>query len=621
MSIGSNLNALRALRRLDEAGSALERTFERLASGSRINRASDDAAGLAVASSLNLDARIKSQAIRNVSDAMSYLNIADGATGELKSILIRLRELSTQASNGTLSNTQRRSLEKEAQALQSEYNRVADTAKFNGVSVFDGKGLSVQVGFGTEGVLKVGPSVAVASVGDGTFQARQTFAAGAGTESAIAADVNGDGKLDIVTANYTSNNVSVMLANGDGTFQAQRSFAVGNNLRSVQAGDLNGDGVLDLVTGAPQAVGGTRRLLGNGDGTFRAPQLFSSGNNPHSFVLVDVNSDGALDVVSANASADSVSVHLGYGDGTFQAQKTYAVGPLGAVRTGDFNGDGVPDLVTVSGVGTTISVLLGIGDGSFQAPQSFTSGQDPRSVVVADVNNDSLADVVTADFSGNTASVLLSNGDGTFQARVSFSVGTNPRAITAADFNGDGVMDLVTTDNGSNTTSVLLGNGDGTFRNRMTLATGTQPYGVVAADMNGDGVQDLLITNFSDNTVSLMLGNGNPRAASALTPLYAVHVSTRAAALNAQGLIDNYLNELNSVSGAIGVGLSRLSVAAANLQTGLEATKAAASRITDADIAEESARLVSTSILQQAAAAVLAQAKREPEIALTLLRG
>lgn len=155
VSINTNLNALRALRRLEEAGSALGRTFERLATGSRINHASDDAAGLAVAASLNLDARIKSQALRNVSDGVSFLNVADGAAGELKNVLVRLRELSTQASNGVLSDAQRRSLDKEAQALQAEYNRVVETAKFNGVSVFGGR-ISVQAGSGIEALLSVG---------------------------------------------------------------------------------------------------------------------------------------------------------------------------------------------------------------------------------------------------------------------------------------------------------------------------------------------------------------------------------------------------------------------------------------------------------------------------------
>jgi flagellin len=147
VSINSNLNALRAVRRLDEASSARGRTFERLSSGSRINHASDDAAGLAVAMSLNADARVSSQAVRNISDGASFLNVADGAVKELKGILFRLRELSTQSSNGAFSNVQRSSLDKEAQALQAEYNRVIETAKFNGVSVFAGS-VSIQAGMG-----------------------------------------------------------------------------------------------------------------------------------------------------------------------------------------------------------------------------------------------------------------------------------------------------------------------------------------------------------------------------------------------------------------------------------------------------------------------------------------
>ena len=109
VSLNSNLAALRAKRALNASSAELSSNLERLSSGKRINQASDDAAGLAVSYSLNATARIHTQAARNVNDGISFLNVADGATSALKDILFRMRELSTQSSNGTFSNSQRQS--------------------------------------------------------------------------------------------------------------------------------------------------------------------------------------------------------------------------------------------------------------------------------------------------------------------------------------------------------------------------------------------------------------------------------------------------------------------------------------------------------------------------------
>src|SRR4051794_7906710 len=132
----SNLASLNAQRRLGESTASLSRNFDRLSSGLRINRPGDDAAGLSVAASLDVDARVFAQGVRNVNDGISYLNVAEGATESLKTTLIRMRELSTQSSNGTLSDTQRQALDKEFQGLVNEHNRVVATAHFQGTAIF-----------------------------------------------------------------------------------------------------------------------------------------------------------------------------------------------------------------------------------------------------------------------------------------------------------------------------------------------------------------------------------------------------------------------------------------------------------------------------------------------------
>lgn len=138
ITLGQNLISLRVQNRLGVATGDLTRASERLSSGQRINRASDDAAGLAVSMSLNADSRIFSQATRNLGDGISAMQIADGALSMMDQLLVRIEELSTQSMNGVYSDTQRMSMQQEVLALQAETNRIIATTKFNGQTLLAG---------------------------------------------------------------------------------------------------------------------------------------------------------------------------------------------------------------------------------------------------------------------------------------------------------------------------------------------------------------------------------------------------------------------------------------------------------------------------------------------------
>jgi hypothetical protein len=348
--------------------------------------------------------------------------------------------------------------------------------------------------------------------GDGSFQPEHSFAVGGFPTTVVVADVNGDGKPDLVTANRGDNTVSVLLGNGDGSFQPAHSFAVegflptydsnepgidpGTSLLAVA--DVNGDGKPDLIV-TDFNNPSVSVLLGNGDGTFQPPHSFATGDYPTAVVAVaDVNGDGKPDLIVL--SGDNVSVLLGNGDGSFQPAHSFAtgVGPI-AVAVADVNGDGKPDLVVPDGVDAYASVLLGNGDGSFQPAHTFALNSFPGTasvpVAVADFNGDGKPDLVT------TEGVLLGNGDGSFQPLQSFAVGANPIAVAVADVNGDGKPDVVTANQGDNTVSVLLGNGDGSF----TPASPTNgvdlrntPY---LGDFDGDGLPDSVILDRSGHVL------------------------------------------------------------------------------------------------------------------------
>ena len=133
-------------RNLNSASGSLTKIFEKLSSGKRINRASDDAAGLAIAEKLASDAVVFDQASRNISDAQSLTDIKDSVSSNLSDIGTRLQELATQSSNGTLSDTQRQALNTEFQQLTQEASRIVGSTQFNGKNVFDGQATQIQVG-------------------------------------------------------------------------------------------------------------------------------------------------------------------------------------------------------------------------------------------------------------------------------------------------------------------------------------------------------------------------------------------------------------------------------------------------------------------------------------------
>src|SRR2546426_457828 len=308
--------------------------------------------------------------------------------------------------------------------------------------------------------------------GDGTFQAAVSYRAGSGPTGSGASylasgDFNGDGKLDLVVANRSSGNVSVLLGNGDGTFQSAVNYDAGIYPQSVAVADFNGDGKLDFAV-ANFHSGNVSVLLGKGDGTFQTPINYDAADDPHSVAVGDFNGDGKADLAVANLASSNVSVLLGNGDGTFQSAVNYGTAAGWSVAVGDFNGDGKADFAVAGYYDDNVSVLLGHGDGTFQAPVNYGAGKDPVSVAVADFNDDGKPDLAVAnrgsfwDFTDGSVSVLLGNGNGSFQVAVNYGVGANAGSLAVADFNGDGKPDLALANSAG--VGVLLGTTGGAFQ-------------------------------------------------------------------------------------------------------------------------------------------------------------
>ncbi|MFI3137636.1 MAG: FG-GAP-like repeat-containing protein [Methylococcaceae bacterium] len=353
--------------------------------------------------------------------------------------------------------------------------------------------------------LATGTGYQIAAVSDSSFAPKTDVSVGAYPLSVISADFNGDGKLDLATANADDDTVSVRLGDGSGGFSGTIEVPVGNSPISIISADFNGDGKLDLAT----ADDYVSVRLGDGSGGFSGTATVSVGDNPTSIISADFNGDGKLDLATANYDSKDVSVRLGDGSGGFSGTATVSVGyrPY-SVISADFNGDGKLDLATANGISNNVSVLLGDGSGGFSGTTTVPVGKLPASIISADFNGDGKLDLATANVSSNNVSVRLGDGNGGFTGTTEVPVGYRPYSVISADFNGDGKLDLATTIlNFSSAAFVGLGDGSGGFSGTTTVPVSNYPYSSISADFNGDGKPDLAAATYSaaGSNVSVLL--------------------------------------------------------------------------------------------------------------------
>jgi len=341
-----------------------------------------------------------------------------------------------------------------------------------------------------------------------TYGPPTDYSTGAGSRPwhVAVADVNGDGKPDLITANGDTHTVGVLLGNGNGTFQPMVAYSAGanNSIRKVAVADVNADGKPDVLT-ANSFTNTVGVLLGNGNGTFRPVVTYSSGGfgDPFDLVAADVNGDGKLDVLTANYNTSSAGVLLGNGDGTFQAVATYptqGANPTG-IAAGDINSDGKLDIVTtntyVGGLfAPTAGILLGNGNGTFQSPTTVRLNST-MSPILVDLNGDGNTDALAG------GKVLMGNGSSLFRTPIN-----SPNNSNFIDVNGDGRLDIIST------STITLGNGDGTFeygtyygtyQTPAPYNTGGYVYYVAVADVSGDGKPDIIAVHNNDEEVTVVL--------------------------------------------------------------------------------------------------------------------
>jgi len=338
----------------------------------------------------------------------------------------------------------------------------------------------------------------------GNFTLSSSPGVGTQPHTVTAADVNGDGKMDLISANYLDNSLTVLTNDGSGGFVISSSPGGGAHPVPVTAADVNGDGKMDLISGNYNA--NTLTVLTNdGSGGFVISSSPGVGTRPVSVTAADVNGDGKMDLISANEIAYTLTVLTNDGSGGFVISSSPGVGSAPeSVAAADVNGDGKMDLISANYGPNTLTVLTNDGSGGFVISSSPGVGSHPESVTAADVNGDGKMDLISANSSANTLTVLTNNGSGGFVIASSPGVGIYPLSVTAADVNGDGKMDLISANHNASTLTVLTNNGSGGFAIASSPGVDGYPSFVTAADVNGDGKMDLISANDSVSTLTVL---------------------------------------------------------------------------------------------------------------------
>jgi predicted Zn-dependent protease with MMP-like domain len=352
----------------------------------------------------------------------------------------------------------------------------------------------------------------------GTFTLQVTYlTAGSTPQSVVVADFNNDNCLDIIICNDFDDNVGVFLGYGNGSFANQTTFSTGSGSVpvSVAVGDFNDDTQLDIVV-ANKVDSSVSILLGYGNGSFANQTTYSTGSSPSSpsspssVAVGDFNNDTQLDIVVTNLGLNNIGVFLGYGNGSFANQTTYSTGAWpNSVAVGDFNDDARPDIVVTNLMSNDISLFLGYGNGSFANQTTYSTGFKPNSVAVGDFNNDTQLDIVVANRGDSNVGVFLGYGNGSFAKQKTYSTGLSPNSVNVGDFNNDNRLDIVVANTGEEYLGVFLGDGNDSFTHQLPYLTGGFPLFMAMGDFNNDTRLDIVVDYSKENNVRVFFGEFN----------------------------------------------------------------------------------------------------------------
>jgi flagellin len=355
--VNTNIQALNAQRNLEGSGRLLAKSLERLSSGLRVNNASDDAAGLAIATRLGAQVRGLNQAIRNANDGVAILQTAEGALQEITSIVTRIKELAVQSANGTNSSTDRASLDAEVQSLVAEVTRIATQTKFGSTAILDGSfSAAFQVG------VEAGQTVS-ATVGN--FRASALTGTVATQDLTFVADVDAAGAADANAFDGVTG-TELLLTGPKGVAYARATVAADDTVSAV--------GHASSAVALARSINEQTPLTGITASATAASITYTAGS------LADIDVDGTTNVLVINGQAVVVNLNAGSAGGNRDLLVAAINSQVSGVTAA---ASGADDFTLTAADGRNISVrATGTGAGTVGGEVfGFTTAVSTESVV------------------------------------------------------------------------------------------------------------------------------------------------------------------------------------------------------------------------------------------------
>ena len=670
LSVNTNISSLNAKRSLLSNSQGAAVAMERLASGKRINSAKDDAAGLAIASRLESQVKGVTQGIRNLSDATSVLQVAEGGMASIETNLQRIRELAVQAANGSYSDADRSSLNNEATQLLAEIDRVASSTSFGGQSLLDGTFTNKNFNLGNAGedlTVSIGASDSL-SLGIHETATVALGSSGSISDSALAArvrvsnDVNGEHAVAWETLRASSNKgipdeVNMQRFDSSGV-EKNSQYSDGTGITHFSPE------VTVLANGSTVTIYNDKASTNDEfDSKLEVYIHDSSGNLTTNYTI-----DHAWPNDGNNQSALHLASVVDLGNSRFMVAYTHAHRGNPPEANGasaevyDYSGNLVKAQFSIISDSSAEEVwaeeVVYLGNDLIAAPildrSNGTTTQMSIKIMnwstgsqVANVSLDSVSSlthpetyyVYTTDDADTSASLRLVAGE---QSLGAFWMNADTSKLYGQIFDFSGTA----------LTSKLELAGDADYLNAIHNSVSGKDYFDVLYGENSTGTEKTLFQRFDASLNPLIseaalifdgksaqaelvkLGNGSLRAYETynksdpvgyqdftVTHFSGGDLTTLANATSTISKVDIALSNLNTNRSEVGAQMNRIESAISTLQSTKENSATAKSRIVDADYAAETARLAKHQILQQASISVLAQANARPEMVLALLRG
>jgi len=680
LTVNTNIASLNTQRNLTKSSNALATSMERLSTGSRINSAKDDAAGLQISNRMSNQISGLSVAVRNANDGISMAQTAEGALQQSTNIMQRMRDLALQSANGSNSGQDRQSLQEEFNTLSGELTRIAKTTTFGGKNLLDGSfgNTAFQIGANSNETISFSlsdmsatslkGSYSSASV-DGAatdlsakvtgnkFDASSKDVTGTGTNvaSIAAADIPADGALATSTLSIDGNAVTLTGVTDKATLVDAINDATETTGVSAELDSDTGDLIFSSTTSTPFEVSGT--LVG-ADTTTPASNTAVAGNAV-AIAPTETLSIGGTSITMTGVT-DLATLNVAIATAGF-------TGPTAVTATQDGDGNLVLSFadtsadIAVSGSlmgGTTTSTAVAAQTTSASATSTYTAGAETSVTGLSAASSISVnGETFSFDQGDDLAAVIGKINDGA--GAPNSGAGTLATGVTASDVQGRLVL---TSADGKNIELKDAAAGAGSLA-RLGLGAGKTEAGLASATsitLNGTEIKfnegdnlDKIVTTinnastgvtasknaetgtlelFSEDTFTVADGTvGNGLAALGLTEgtnesisqesnLSNINISSAENSQMAVQVLDDALQMVDSVRAELGAVQNRFDNTISNLQNISENVSAARGRIQDTDFAAETANLSKNQILQQAGTAILAQAKQLPQAVLSLLQ-